>query len=768
MRIRGWLTGLIVFLLAPCLLFASLWFYNKFEDVNAIDRSLSGLHLIQALTPLVEEKAVSGELSALPVPLRRDLISFGGPAQTESLTRMLDIFTNEPDVKTSLGYAQQLSTAVSHLAKLDMAVSYESSTLPDLVNSLLFSVIIESSKMTDSARKLVKRSKINIWEKMLIPVQGGRFKASADGAALKTEQYLDALTGTNAAELQRVAQAFRKANFVFQSQGSKLLSSTITATSGSDINAEGVIEAHPDLVRATLMLWNASLDYLNEDLLLQRSATQWDVVLAGIFGGLIIIVAFAIAVLLSRSLAARTLREFENLGFHDPLTGLPNRRALLNTIRSRAEPVPDMTTGLLVLDLRQFKKINDRFGDSAGDSILREVSQLLIQYAEPDDLISRTGGTEFTLLRPNIEHTEDFELLAANIIRDLGKERNLQGQKTSIECNAGLLVSQPGERITDQFLTDVALALRSAKQKGPRNYDLFKSEMRTAFEENGETAKELQKALNDGDIVAWYQPQVDIHTGEVVGAEALARWIDDGIVRYPGSFLPAAVEAGYLEAIDTTVRERALQLAVALRGKTRQPIHLGLNVTASLLASAKAVDALHFQVRSLGLEPSSVSLEILEAVMIDEITADPIKDNIARLSELGFFIELDDFGTGHSSISSLRDLKVDRVKIDRSFVSGVDTDPGLQKFTSALINLAKSLDISVLAEGVETEGERDWLKRNGCDVIQGFLISRAVPQEALAALILKQNFLQSPPADDLVLTVRGEGPQPRPVRTGVS
>jgi len=745
-RIRGWLTGLIVFLLAPCLLFASLWFYNKFEDVNALDRSLNGLDLIQALGPLVEEKAVTGKLESAYMPLRRNLIRFGGSNQAEGLTRMLDVFVNEPDVKTSLSYAQQLSSAVSHMAKLDFAASHESSTLPDLVNSLLFSVIIESSKMTDNARKLGKRETINIWEKMLIPVQAGKFKAAADGAALWTEQYLDALTGPGAEDLQERAQTFRKANFVFQRFGSKLLSSTIQARSGSEINAKGVIDVHPDLIRATFTLWHGSLNYLHQDLLEQRRATQRDVTLAGLVGGLVIVVAFAIAVALSRALAERTLRAFENLGFHDPLTGLPNRRALVDTMRSRPAPEPHMKTGLLVVDLRQFKKINDRFGDSAGDSLLRDVAGVLTQYAEPEDVLSRTGGTEFTLLRPNLPDTDSFETLARNIIHDLGRERTIAGQKTSIECNAGLLVSQEGEPITDQFLTDVALALRSAKHKGPRNYDLFTSQMRATFEENGEIAKELHKALNDGNIVPWYQPQVDIHTGEVVGAEALARWIDEGTVRYPGSFLPAAVEAGYLEAIDAKVREGALRLAASLNGRTRKPVHLGLNVSSHLLTSERAVDALHQQVRSMGLEPSSINLEILEAVMIDEATADPIKENIARLSDLGFFIELDDFGTGHSSISSLRDLKVDRVKIDRSFISGVDTDRGLQKFTSALINLAKSLDISVLAEGVETEGERDWLKQNGCDVIQGFLISQAVAEDQLAALILKQNFVLPSPA----------------------
>ncbi len=280
--------------------------------------------------------------------------------------------------------------------------------------------------------------------------------------------------------------------------------------------------------------------------------------------------------------------------------------------------------------------------------------------------------------------------------------------------------------------------------------------MRTAFEESDQIAKELQNALKGGNIVAWFQPQVNIHTGEVVGAEALARWIDDDTIRYPGAFLPAAMEAGYMEDIEDAVRSHALNFAASLSGKTRSAMHLGLNVTAGLLTSTKAVDVLHKQVIDLGLKPAHINLEILEAVMIDEVTATPIRQNIARLSELGFFIELDDFGTGHSSISSLRDLNVDRVKIDRSFISGVDTDPALQKFTSALINLAKSLDISVLAEGVETAGERDWLKRHGCDVIQGFLISQAVPDAELATMILKQNFKPKVPALEGYGPLRGQ------------
>lgn len=740
MRIRGWLTGLIIFLLAPSLLFASLWFYNKFDKVGAIDRSLDGLHLIEALGPLMQEKALTGSISEIPGTLRQRVISFGGTDHSAELTAHLDSFVKETQVPLALRQARMLSSSISQLAKLSSSSSFEASRLPHLINDTLPSVVIESSIMVSNARSIATRTEINVWDKMLIPVQGGQFKIAADGAARETAEFFDALEGDSADQLRQHAQTYRRANLAYQTEGSKLLSSTIKADRGADVIAAPVIAAQPELVNATFTLWQAALDHLFEDLQTLRAETLFAVALAGLVGGLVIIAAFAIAIALSRALADRTQHEFEQLGFHDPLTGLPNRRALLNTIRTLPDRDAQLRTGVVLIDLRQFKKVNDRFGNQNGDSILREVADNLSQRAEPEDFLCRTGGTEFTLLRPHVKATARFERFAHKLLQDIGKERVIEGHRTAIDANAGLFISRPNEPVTDNILIDAALALRSAKQKGPLKLDHFTPDMRTAFEENDEIAKQLQKALRDGEMVAWYQPQVNINTGEVVGAEALARWIVEGNVRYPGSFLPAAVEAGYMEAIEATVRERALELAVNLSGKTRHPIHLGLNVSASLLTNAKAVDALNLQVRKMGLEPSNISLEILEAVMIDEITAAPIKENIARLSELGFFIELDDFGTGHSSISSLRDLKVDRVKIDRSFISGVDANPGLQKFTSALINLAKSLDISVLAEGVETEGERNWLKENGCDVIQGFLISKAVPEDQLAAIILKQNF----------------------------
>lgn len=740
MHIRRWLKGLVVFLLAPCVLFATLWFSNKFENVHDIDRSLEGLHLLQALGPLMQEKALTGAIASPSSALRRRLAEFGGPDRATALEKELDVFLNEDNVPIALRRAQFLSQSISQLAKISASASFDTSRFPHMINNTLLAVVIESSIMTDYATTLATSKRINTWDRMLIPVQGGQFKAAADSAARETATYFKTLTGSEADTLRQISAAYRKTNQDYQHAGSRLLSSTIEAKTGSDIVVLPVTEMQPELVRATFRLWQATLDYLDEDLQKQRAGTLLAVAVAGLVAGLVIVAAVVIAALLSRALADRTQKEFDHLGFHDPLTGLANRRALTRAIRVLPEPDETSRTGLLIVDLRHFKKINDRFGDHNGDAILREVAHQFSLFAEPEDVVSRTGGTEFMLLRPRLKNAAEFEALAEKAIRDLGKERYVTGHRTALECNGGLFIGPKGEKVNDHILVDVALALRSAKQKGPRKCDLFTHEMRAVFETNGAIAKELLKALREGNVKPWFQPQIDVLTGEVVGAEALVRWIDHGRVRYPGSFLPAATEAGYMDLIDATVREKALRLAATLKGRTRRRMHMGLNTSAAFLASPEAVDTLNRQVRDVGLEPCDVSLEILEAVMIDEVAAEPIKRNVRKLSELGFFIELDDFGTGHSSISSLRDLKVDRVKIDRSFIKGVDKDPDLRKFTSALINLAKSLDISVLAEGVETEGEIQWLRRNGCDVVQGFLISKALPEADLAAMILKRNF----------------------------
>lgn len=259
----------------------------------------------------------------------------------------------------------------------------------------------------------------------------------------------------------------------------------------------------------------------------------------------------------------------------------------------------------------------------------------------------------------------------------------------------------------------------------------------------------LRQGMADGHIVPWYQPQICVRTGRLLGFEALARWQDPAQgIQSPAEFLPLAQEIGLLVELDSLVQRAALSTLTGFHRAGLARCDLGLNLTAGQLAEPWFVDQLCLEIDRAGLEPEHVSIEVLESAMLDEAAADPIKLNVNRLSELGFGIDLDDFGTGHAGLSSLRDLDVSRIKIDRSFVQNVHQDAKLQKFTRALIGLAKTLGISVLAEGVETQEEYEWLAAEGCDAMQGFFIAKPMPAEQALAWARESGQLNALPVAD--------------------
>jgi len=733
-NIRRWLTGIIVFLLAPSLLFATLWIKKSLDDVRAVDHGLAGLAMIRDLGPLMRHRIETGKpLNVSPVldfP-RNDIFS---PEERQRILTAYAAFLKQTSRSASIRDARRIVRTITQTVELSSITRFETDELTELINDTLLTVIVEASEMVMAGTRAAEKAEINLWDKMSIPVQGGQFKFAADEADRVSSTHFGLLPDEKAQVLKQLAAAYRKANHTFQEAGASLLMSTIDATRGSDIVVSPAQEAVQGLLNSTLTLWEGSIDYLVMDLEDHRNATVISVYVAAAICALVILIAFGLAIMFGRAVANRTLEEFHKLGFHDPLTGLPNRRALKKTIDAIAHTADKGATGLIQIDLRHFKALNHQHGDHVGDAVLRSTAETLIKASGESDFVARTGGTEFMLLKRDVGSADRLCELAEILTAAIGREQDVLGHKLRLDSCIGISVTGPDQVPGEQLITDAGLATRSAKNKGSLSVCLFRPEMRDTFEKNAVIAKELQIALSEGSIVPWYQPQVSASTGALVGAEALVRWVDlKKGVRFPGSFLPAAIEAGYMDAIDQSVRHQAMRMTARLLQQSPIPFHIGLNMSASLLADPGCVDLLLEEVDGAGLTPSQVSIEILEAVMIDEFAAAPIRANVASLSDHGFRIELDDFGTGHSSISSLRDLHVDRVKIDRSFVSGIDTDPGLQKFTRALIQLARSLDISVLAEGVETESERQWLADNGCDVIQGFLISKAIPETDLLA-----------------------------------
>jgi diguanylate cyclase (GGDEF)-like protein len=728
------MTGIIVFLLAPSLLFATLWIKKSLDDVRAVDRGLDALSMIRDLGPLIRHRIETNKPLHVSTELKFSNLDIFTPDEKQRLQTAYSAFLNQTSRSASVRDARLIVRTITQSVKLSSITNFETDELHDLVDNTLLTVIVEASEMVMAGTQAAEKPTINLWDKMSIPVQGGQFKFAADEAARITSAHFSLLPDDKARVLKELAAAYREANNRFQEAGAKLLMSTIDATRGSDIVVDPAKMAVQGLLNRTLTLWEGSIDYLVMDLEEYRYATVVSVYIACAIGALVILAAFGLAIMFGRAIANRTLEEFHKLGYHDPLTGLPNRRALKKTIEAIADTAETGETGLIQIDLRHFKALNHQYGDHVGDAVLRSTAEILIKASSDGDFVARTGGTEFMLLKRDIGTADDLRLLAESLTATIGREQSIHGHSLRLDSCIGISSTGPGKVPDEQLIIDAGLATRSAKNKGSLSVCVFRSEMRDTFEKNAEIAQELQIALSEGSIVPWYQPQVSVRTGGLVGAEALVRWVDiKKGVRFPGSFLPAATEAGYMDSIDQSVRDQAMRMTARLLQQSPISFHIGLNITANLLADPGCVDLLLNEVECAGLTPSRVSIEILEAVMIDEFAAAPIRANVASLSNHGFRIELDDFGTGHSSISSLRDLHIDRVKIDRSFVNGIDTDPGLQKFTRALIQLARSLDISVLAEGVETESERQWLADNGCDAIQGFLISKAIPESDLLA-----------------------------------
>ncbi|WP_153770973.1 bifunctional diguanylate cyclase/phosphodiesterase [Labrenzia sp. CE80] len=742
LKIHRWLISIVVLLLAPSLLFATLWIRNTLSDVHAVDRSMAGLEMLIELEPDIRAAALGDTPITTPPKFdARNRLAMPKMVHNKLLEDYV-ILKSDVSVSEAVRRARDIVRAIVHGVDLTSVTGPDSAELPYLVSDSILSVVLESSAMVQTGNRIAQKDELNLWDKMAVTVQGGQFKVAADLVSRVTNQYFSMLQMQGAGKLQALAESYRDANGSYQKAGAELLTTTLQSDLGITIAAGPASSSYPVLATACLDLWRGIIDYLAEELAQTRQAKIVAVVTASSFGLVVILLALSLATVLGRSLAARTRKEFDHLGYEDALTGLPNRRALVKSLSSISLPDDNSRVAILHLDIRRFKAINSRFGDAVGDEVLRMTGALLSSVVGDKGIVTRIGGTEFMILKPGIQNAAELKTFAGGLIRLLARERSIDGNVLRLDCCIGLSLTEPGQNVTNKLLVDATLAARSAKRKGTQNIELFSPDMRAIFEKNTETAKELHDALQSGNIVSWFQPQVDIATGQIVGAEALVRWvgIEDG-VRFPGAFLPAAEEAGYMEAIDLTVRNQAMSVAFDMQAINTRAFHIGLNVSAKLLMDENCVEQLLAETRNSGLQPQQVSIEILEAVMIDAFSAAPIRANVNKLSELGFYIELDDFGTGHSSISSLRDLKINRVKIDRSYVAGVDQNPELQRFTGALMQLARSLGISILAEGVETEGEQRWLQANGCDVIQGFLISPAIPREQLFAMVGEQAFI---------------------------
>lgn len=409
----------------------------------------------------------------------------------------------------------------------------------------------------------------------------------------------------------------------------------------------------------------------------------------------------------------------------DKLTGLANRRGLNEAVQKLIVTNPGARLGMVHIDLDRFKSINDRLGHATGDKVLVELSNRLRKQAGKKMLVARAGGDEFLALFRLQDENTNVSIVANRLLGCLSSPLPPEICRFRLSARAGFLnFHLVSEEDFDKALTAVDLALHEAKKSAGGHAIAFREDMRDAFSDNQQLLDDLADGLENDEFEPWLQPQFDSLTGRLEGFEALVRWRSEkrGLVT-PGHFLQTAADAGLLNEIDRQVVGKALRALQQLRHHTTRRLRLSLNLTASRLFEPEIVDLLLHEAAMAGVEPQDISLEILETVFMEE-DSDLATDTIRLLADAGFQIELDDFGTGHASLSNLTKFPVSRLKIDRHFIRHVDSDEDNQKITRSLVALARQLGISPLAEGVETLAEARFLRDIGCTAMQGFFFAK--------------------------------------------
>lgn len=430
--------------------------------------------------------------------------------------------------------------------------------------------------------------------------------------------------------------------------------------------------------------------------------------------------------------------------YHDSLTNLPNRASFVehleNTIK-RANRHKKQCA-LMFLDLDRFKLINDSLGHDAGDSLLRITASRIQNNLREMDLAFRMSGDEFTVILEDLKKPEDAAVVARRILKNMGTPISLNGYEVITNISIGITTFPNSNVDVDALIKEADAAMYRAKQIGHNRYEFYTAEMNTAAFERLSLETDLQRAQKNDDFVLYYQPKVDINTNELVGVEALLRWQhpEKGIIP-PDKFIPILEDSGFINAVGEWVAKTACQQAQQWLQAGLKPIRMSINISAKQFRSQYLVSMIGNALQESGLDPKYLELELTESMFIENV--DEAIKTMHKLKELGVALSIDDFGSGYSSLSYLKIFPVDYLKIDRSFIKDLAYNEKDAAITAAISALANSLNLGVIAEGVEDESQLDFLRSAGCHEVQGFLFSRPVPAEEFEKYIPQQPHMDS-------------------------
>ena len=429
--------------------------------------------------------------------------------------------------------------------------------------------------------------------------------------------------------------------------------------------------------------------------------------------------------------------------YHDLLTHLPNRALLkdrLNLAITHARRNKRKLAAMF-LDLDRFKLVNDTLGHTMGDRLLKAVANRLQSCLRKGDTLSRFGGDEFTLLLPEVRTRDDVVVIAEKILDRLNEAFVIDGHELFVGASIGIAMYPEAGDSGEALIQNADIAMYHVKGRGKNGYQFFSEEMNHQFSSRLNLERELRNGLIQGEFEVFYQPQVCLENGSITGVEALVRWRHGlrGMID-PGEFLPLAEETGLVLQIDEFVQQQAFHDVAAWHRAGLGDISLSVNLTAQQMEQESFVERFLGALNASGLAPQCVKLEITENTLMQDMEV--IIPKLKAIRQVGVCIAIDDFGTGYSSLSYLHQFPINTLKIDRTFVGDIRSDRGDASIIDAIVAMARGLQLDLVAEGVENHTQLDYLREQGCEEVQGYIFSPAVPALDMAKLLKSNTFAQ--------------------------
>lgn len=427
--------------------------------------------------------------------------------------------------------------------------------------------------------------------------------------------------------------------------------------------------------------------------------------------------------------------------YYDALTGLPNRQLFYDRLGQTIKHAKRAKTifALLYIDLDNFKTINDSKGHSVGDLFLKETARRLKASARSGDTVSRLGGDEFTVILDKLNEEKEAALVASRIVNTMSKPFRHQNEMIYASVSIGIALFPANGDTTEGLLKNADIAMSHAKKTGKNNFHFFTKSLNEKILGQVQLEKSIRKGIDDNEMTAYYQPIVRLKDRHITGLEALVRWpqANGGFIA-PAEFIPLAEEKGLIVRIDKLVINNVcafIQKMKKVAPDTTESLRVSVNISAVDFEYLNICKHLTALVTQYGLSPQNIGVEITESAVIRDIQA--TVRNLTELRAQGFKISIDDFGTGYSSLNYLANLPIDILKIDRSFVLGLPGKKNDNAIAKAIVYMAHEMDIEVVAEGVETEEQLDFLSSIGCDYVQGYIFSPAIEEKKIAALLME-------------------------------